>query len=239
MSSTSTVARAGRRGGWRRRGDERAHPRRRRSRPTMADVGRAAGVSPSTVSFVLNDRREMGISAAAGCASSSRPPSSATAPTGTPGRCANETRTVGFVTDEIGVDPPAGQTIAGVHDVARTYDSVPLIVHATRDVEVSAPRVGPPRTAGRRPRLRRGRNRGRAILRPRPMVLVNCLTADHSLPSVLPAESRAAGTRRRRLLAAGHRRARSSPVTRPPGRPSSGCAGSAPPCGRPDWTPRT
>ncbi len=50
------------------------HPPRR---PTMRDVARAAGVSPTAVSFVLNERKDGRISAATQAKVLERRPSSA------------------------------------------------------------------------------------------------------------------------------------------------------------------
>ncbi len=180
-------------------------------RPTMADVARAAGVSPSTVSFVVNDRRDMRISP-----TTRQRVLDSIAELGyrtnhhARGLRIQSTRTLGFVTDEIGVEAPAGQTIAGVHDVARRHDSVALIVHSDHDEDVLRGVVDDllDRRVDALVYAVAGTRRVRPIsqFRQVPTVLLNALTADHSLPSVLPAESVGQRDATAALLAAGHRR---------------------------------
>jgi LacI family transcriptional regulator len=182
----------------------------RERRPTMADVGRRAGVSATTVSFVLNGRDE-GITEA-----TRQRVRDAIAELGyRPNRAAQglrtrRTQTVGFVTDEVAVLPPAGQTIAGAHDEAWTHGSLLLIVNTTRDPEVMGTavhdlidrqvdamvlavvgtrRVTVPVEAGRVP-----------------LVLANCFCAGDAYPCFLPDEAGGGRAAARMLLDAGHRR---------------------------------
>jgi LacI family transcriptional regulator len=184
-------------------------------RPTMADVGRLAEVSPTTVSFVVNGRLDQSISEA-----TRRRVLDAVAELGyRPNRAAQglrtkRTATVGYVTDEDAVDPFAGPAIAGAHDVARRHRSMLLVVHTNRD-----------------PRLRHemiedlldrqvdailfavvGTRRVTLpdILVKVPSVLVNCFTVQSSpastLPAVLPDDEGGGYAQARLALDAGHRR---------------------------------
>lgn len=106
-------------------------------RPTMADVGRLAGVSASTVSFVLNDTPGQVISEATrkrvldavevlGYRRNYLARSLRT----------RKTATVGFVTDEIAIEPFAGATILGANEVAWEQGSLLVVVNTTRDARV-------------------------------------------------------------------------------------------------------
>ena len=108
-----------------------------RRRPTMADVARLAGVSPTTVSFVINGRTDGSV----GDDTAQRVRDAVAHLDYRPNMAAQtlrtrRTRTIGFITDEIAVRPPAGQTIAGAHDAAQAHGSRLLIVHATREADV-------------------------------------------------------------------------------------------------------
>src|SRR5690349_13362148 len=107
-------------------------PRGRRA--TMADVGRLAGVSSSTVSFVLNENSGQTISnrtrkrvLEAVATLDYRPNRTAR------GLRTRRTATIGLVTDEIAAEPLAGETILGAHEVAWAHGSLLLVVNTTRD----------------------------------------------------------------------------------------------------------
>jgi LacI family transcriptional regulator len=184
------------------------------SRPTAADVGRLAGVSPTTVSFVLTNRPDQTIPAA-----TRRRVMDAVRELGyRPNRAAQglrtkRTATIGYVTDEAAVDPFAGGAISGAHDFARRHRSMLLVVHTNRD-----------------PRIRRSAIEDlldrqvdailfavvgtRRVTLPEivvkvPAVLVNCFTAQSSLvsslPVVLPDEEGGGYAAASELLTAGHR----------------------------------
>ena len=184
------------------------------SRPTAADVGRLAGVSPTTVSFVLNDRQDQAISPA----TRQRVLDAVRELDYRPNRAAQglrtkRTATIGYITDEAAVDPFAGGAIAGAHDFARRHRSMLLVVHTNRD-----------------PRIRRSAIEDlldrqvdavlfavvgtRRVTLPEiivkvPAVLVNCFTVQSSLvsslPVVLPDEQAGGYAAARALLDAGHR----------------------------------
>ena len=184
-------------------------------RPTAADVGRLAGVSPTTVSFVINDRHEQSISAA----TRQRVLDAIQELGYRPNRAAQGLRTkrsatIGYVTDEAAVDPFAGGAIAGAHDFARRHQSMLLVVHTNRDTRT--------RRAAIEDLLDRQVDAilfavvgTRRVILPEiivkvPAVLVNCFTAQSSLvsllPTVLPDEEGGGYTAARALLDAGHRK---------------------------------
>lgn len=105
-----------------------------RRRATMADVGRLARVSATTVSFVINNRLDETISdetrkrVLAAVEELEYRPNLAAQSLRT-----RRTRTIGFVTDEIAVVPPAGLAIAGAHDAAHDLGNALVIAHANRD----------------------------------------------------------------------------------------------------------
>jgi LacI family transcriptional regulator len=177
----------------------------------MADVGRLAGVSPTTVSFVINNRTDSGISPAtrklvleAVELLGYRPNRAAQ------GLRRRRTQTIGLITDQAAVSPHAGRTIAGAHDVAWKHGSLLLVANTNKDPKVvratvhelldrqvdaiafaaeGTRRVTPPEAA-----------------RQVPTVLVNCFTAGNTLPCVLPDEAGGGRAATELLLAAGHRR---------------------------------
>jgi LacI family transcriptional regulator len=179
-----------------------------RRRPTMADVGRLAGVSPTTVSFVINNRVNSGISPEtrqlvleAVELLGYRPNRAAQ------GLRTRRTHTIGLVTDRVGVTPHGGRTISGAHDVAQEHGSLLLIVNSNPRVVIAAvddlldrqvdgivfaaegtKRMTPPEAA-----------------RQVPSVLVNCFAPRNTVPCVLPDEKRGGREATELLIAAGHR----------------------------------
>ena len=103
----------------------------------MADVGRLAGVSATTVSFVLNENSGQTISE-----STRRRVLAAVAELGyRPNQMARglrtkRTATIGFVTDEIAAEPFAGATILGAHEAAWPAGSLLLVTNTTRDQRI-------------------------------------------------------------------------------------------------------
>ena len=174
----------------------------------MADVGRLAGVSPTTVSFVINNRADAGISPEtrklvldAVELLGYRPNRAAQ------GLRTRRTHTIGLVTDKVAVTPHGGRTISGAHDVAQRHGSLLLIVNSNPRVVGAAvddlldrqvdgivfaaegtTRMTPPEAA-----------------RQVPTVLVNCFTPGNTVPCVLPDEERGGREATELLIAAGHR----------------------------------
>jgi LacI family transcriptional regulator len=178
----------------------------------MRDVAQQAGVSPTTVSFVLNDA-----------------PNASNIPIDTkeriratirslgyrPNAAAQILRTdashsIGFITDAVATNPFAGAMISGAQEAAWEQGNLLLIVNTGGDPVVAAAavemmlerRVGgiiyaaiypyevdPPRA-----------------LAEVPSVLVDCYSADRSLPSVVPDEEGGGWAATDFLLGKGHRR---------------------------------
>ena len=105
--------------------------RTRKSRsPTIGDVAKLAGVSPTTVSFVLNDVVGSGIPES----TRTRVRSSAHELRYRPNATARLLRTdrshaIGFVTDEIASTPFAGDVIKGVQEAAWEAGMILMIVN--------------------------------------------------------------------------------------------------------------
>jgi LacI family transcriptional regulator len=162
-------------------------------RPTMLDVARHAGVSQTTVSFVMNNVatanipdetrtrireaiRELGY----------RPNAVAK------GLRTSQSDTIGFITDEIATTPYAGDVIKGAQDLAWASGKVLVVVNTGGS---------PARAAAAIEMLLERRVEGIIYaamyhqvvsplpgLREAPCVLVDCYCADRSLPSVVPDE---------------------------------------------------
>ncbi|MEK1852776.1 MAG: LacI family DNA-binding transcriptional regulator [Phyllobacterium sp.] len=195
-------------------------PRRKRisKRVTMTDIARAAGCSQATVSFVLNktpgiklatETRERVIEAARslGYAAPSfahLDPSDALAPT-IDGK-------IGFVVDQLATSPEAVVAIEGARQASWNAGNIILVAQTLNDPEME------PRT------IRALREQGisaliymaiftREVVLPAlvyeldvPVVLLNCYTADHAFPAVVPSEIAGGQHSTRHLIQHGHRR---------------------------------
>lgn len=181
----------------------------RPARVTLAEVARRAGVSRTTASFVLTGRTDMRISAdardrvlAAAEELGYRPNLTAR------GLRAGVTRTIGLISDTIATTPYAGEVIRGALDAALKHDRLLLVAETGGDPaverrlaeemldrQVDAVLYGSMYTQRRDPP---------AILRDRPVVLLNCLTESLTAPSVIPDEYEAGRTAATSLLDAGH-----------------------------------
>lgn len=103
-------------------------------RTTMVDVARAAGVSQTTVSFVLNDRRDVVVAEE----TRARVLEAASALSYSPNRAArslrmNQSFLVGVVTSGIVSGPYAGQILAGIQGAVHASGQLCLVVDATND----------------------------------------------------------------------------------------------------------
>jgi LacI family transcriptional regulator len=177
----------------------------------MADVGRLAGVSSSTVSFVLNENSGQTISPQtrqrvleAVATLDYRPNRTAR------GLRTRRTATIGLVTDELALEPLAGETILGAHEVAWAHGSLLLVVNTTRDRriirEVIDELVDRPVDAIVFASVGTRRLSVPDALKGVPSLLVNGYTAGDLLPAVLPDEVAGGRNATELLLAAGHRR---------------------------------
>lgn len=176
----------------------------------MADVGRAAGVSPTTVSLILNGR-DTRISNA----TRTRVLNAVQELDYRPNRAAQglrlgTTNTIGFLTDEIAVEPFSGPMIAGTHDLAWEQRSLLLMVNTTRNE--SRLRAAVQDLLDRQvDSLIFAAMGTRQVEFPpvpatTPTVLVNAFTADDRLPAILPDEIAGGRAAVEHVLAMGHRR---------------------------------
>lgn len=182
-----------------------------RRRPTMADVGRLAGVSATTVSFVVNGRQDQSISAA-----TRQRVMDAVATLGyRPNRAAlglrtQRTATIGFISDEIAVEPFAGATILGAQEVAWAQGSMVLVVNTAGDQSILRDVVHEliSRSVEAVIFAVVGTRRITVpdILKEVPAVLLNGFTTEGTPPCVLPDEVEGGRRATQMLISRGHRR---------------------------------
>jgi len=177
-------------------------------RPSISDVARRAGVSPTTVSFVLTGRE--------GVASATRErvreaidelgyqPSVAAQSLRT-----GRTGSIGFIADDIATSPFAGATIAGAHDEARRRGLTLLVAHTGGDADQELAAV--------EELLRRGvdgfvlasiKTREAALpegLLSVPATLLNCFPPQPGPPAIIPDEQDGGRRAMEALLQHGHR----------------------------------
>jgi LacI family transcriptional regulator len=177
----------------------------------MRDVARAAGVSQTTVSFVINDVPDAHISRA----TRERVRAAVERLGYRPNAIARALRrdttdTIGFVSDEMATTPFAGQMIQGAQDAAWERDKLLLLVNTGGDPAVEARALAT--LVNRRvdgivyaTMYHRVVEPGRQ-LREVPAVLLDAEAADGSLPSVVPDEEWAAFAATSVMLEAGRRR---------------------------------
>ena len=179
--------------------------------PTMHDVAERAGVSQTTVSFVVNDRTDIIISdetkervRAAVRELDYRPNAMAR------GLRSNKSQLIGLISDEIATTVHAVQIVLGAQNAAWERGKLLLMVNTGGNEEIknAAARImlehqvesiiyatmyhrvaTPP-----------------AMLRNVPCVLLDCFALDHSLPSVVPNEVQGGRTATETLIQKGHRR---------------------------------
>jgi LacI family transcriptional regulator len=180
-------------------------------RPSMKDVADLAGVSRTTVSFVINNRPDANIPQetrdkvlTAVTQLGYRPNALAQ------GLRGQQTHTIGFISDEIATTPYAGNMIQGAQDLAWEHNNIILLVNTGNNqdmkktaVDVMLQRqvdgiiyatmyhreVHPPES-----------------LKQVPTVLLDCFDANHAFPSVVPDEVLGGRQATEYLLQKGHRR---------------------------------
>jgi LacI family transcriptional regulator len=195
-----------------------ARRKRVSKRVTMTDIARVAGCSQATVSFVLNktpgiklaaETRERVIEAARSLGYAA--PSFAhldAADILTPAIDGK----IGFVVDQLATSPEAVVAIEGARQASWTAGHIILVAQTLNDPEME------PRT------IRALREQGisaliymaiftRGVVLPAaiyeldiPVVLINCYTADHAFPAVVPSEIAGGQHSTRHLIQHGHRR---------------------------------
>lgn len=183
----------------------------KRKRPSMYDVARKAGVSQTTVSFIVNNAPSANISQetrdrvwAAVEELGWRPNALAR------GLSLQRSHTIGLISDEVAISPHAGRIIQGAQDTAWSNEKLLVVLNTSGQIEVETaaiemllerqvegiiyatmyhrPVIPPP------------------VLKQVPTVLLDCYVEDHSLPSVVPDEQQGGRAATEALLQRGHRR---------------------------------
>jgi len=178
----------------------------------MSDIAREAGVSQTTVSFVLNNHSS---SANIPAETKDRILETAKKLSYRPNLAAkalrtNQTHTIGFITDRIATTPHAVKIIKGAQDAAWANGKLLLIVNTGSDATVTETAIE---------MLLERQVEGiiyaamyhQEVALPANIyegssVLVDCFCADRSLPSVVPNEIQGGRTATEMLLKKGHRR---------------------------------
>ena len=179
--------------------------------PTIGDVARLVGVSPTTVSFVLNDVVVSGIPEATRMRVRASARELRYRPNGTARLLRTDrSHAIGFVTDEIASTPFAGTVFEGAQEAAWEAGKILMIVNTDKNrvieesaVEMMLERrvegiihaamyhrpVEPPADSGEVP-----------------SVLLNCYSEDGSWTSVVPDEVSGGRTAHDVLVSRGHER---------------------------------
>ncbi len=182
----------------------------KRKRPSMKDVARLAGVSQTTVSFVVNNT-DAGIPAetrervlAAIKELNYRPNFIAR------GLRSNRTYTIGFISDEIATTPFAVQIIHGAQDLAWEKGYIILMMNTGGDLEIKEAAFN---TMYDRKvdglvyaTMYHREVHPHEMFSEFPTVLLDCFVPDRSLPSVVPDEVQGGRQATAYLLGKGHRR---------------------------------
>lgn len=180
-------------------------------RPSMQDVADLAGVSPTTVSFVIND-----------VADSNIPPQTqarvweAVHELGyrpnlmAQGLRSKRSRTIGFVSDEVATTPYAGQLIQGAQKVAWANKMIMLLANTEGDAQMEEAVVDL-MLAYQVEGIVYASMYHRPVtppdaIREVPVVLLDCFCEDRSLPSVVPDEVQGGRDATQVLLQKGHRK---------------------------------
>jgi LacI family transcriptional regulator len=180
-------------------------------RPTIKDVADLAGVSPSTVSVVLNgvdgarvaqDTRRRVTEAAERLGYEAHPLAR--------GLRTRRSQTIGFVSDLVASTPYAGQMIQGAQDAAWRAGMLLLLVNTGRNLDLERHAI---RTLLQRQvdgiiyaSMFHGITRVPHLSPGRPLVLLNGISAEGMIPNVVPDEIAGGAAAATELLEAGHRR---------------------------------
>lgn len=177
----------------------------------MHDVARAAQVSQTTVSFVLNGRADASVAPEtrdriwrAVADLGYRPNAMARAlRRGTSGL-------IGLVTDEIATTPFAGQIVRGAQDAAWQHRRILTLVNTDRHSDLEQEALGmllQHQVDGLiLASMAHAQVRVPPMLAGFPVVLVNACSADDAVPALVPDEERGGHEATAHLLARGHRR---------------------------------
>ncbi len=187
-------------------------PKRTKTRrPSMYDVARVAGVSQTTVSFVVNDVPDANIPQetrdrihAAIKELEWRPNALAR------GLTLQRSHTIGFISDEIATTPHAGKTIQGAQDAAWATNRLLLVVNTDRNPAIERDAIETLLERQVDAIIYATMYHQPVTLPPSilqvPVVLLDCFVDDHSLPAVVPDEVQGGRDGVEQLLAKGHRR---------------------------------
>ena len=183
----------------------------KRKAPSMYDVGRVAGVSQTTVSFIVNNVPNVNIPQetrdrvwAAVEELGWRPNAMAR------GLSLQRSHTIGLISDEIVTSSHAGKIIQGAQDAAWAYTKMLLVINTDSNPDIE--RVAVEMMLERQVEgLIYATMYHRSVtlpaaLRQVPTVLLDCYVEDRSLPSVVPDEVQGGRTATQALLQKGHRR---------------------------------
>jgi len=178
----------------------------------MSDIARQAGVSRTTVSFVLNNHVS---SASIPAETKDRILEAAKRLSYRPNLAAkvlhtNQTHTIGFITDEIATTPHAVNIIKGAQDEALAHGKLLLIINTGSDAAVKETAIEMMLERQVEGIIYAAMYHHEVAL-PANMyegsaVLLDCFCADRSLPSVVPDELQGGRTATEVLLNKGHRR---------------------------------
>ena len=179
-------------------------------RPTMADVGRDAGVSPTTVSLILNGRgsrfsdgtRERVLASVQNL--KYRPNRTAQ------GLRTGTTDTIGFLTDEIATEGFSGPMVAAIHDLAWEKRSLLVMVNTTRNpsrLQAAVEDLVDRRVDALIFAAMGTRQVDFPTIAPQtPTLLINAFPVSGSLPAILPDEIAGGRAAVEHVLSLGHRR---------------------------------
>lgn len=183
----------------------------KQKRPSMYDVARLAGVSQTSVSFIVNNVPDTNIPQetrdrvwAAVKELGWRPNALAR------GLSLRRSHTIGLVSDEVATSPFAGKIIQGAQDAAWNHKKMLLVINTGSNAAIEQAALD---------MLLERQVEGviyatmyhRPVAVPPaltlvPAVLLDCYVADRTLPAVVPDEVRGGKTATETLLQAGHRR---------------------------------
>lgn len=190
-------------------------------RVTMTDIARLAGCSQATVSFVLNkapgvtiseDTRSRVIEAARHLNYAVTSLAHLDLEPAHHGGIADQVRFTAFVVDQLATSPEAVVAIEGVRQASWAEGHMILVAQTMNDPEMEEKTI--------RTMVEKGASAliymtifTRRITLPAwfddlalPVILLNCYTADHRYPSVIPAEVAGGQRATEHLIAHGHRR---------------------------------
>ena len=183
----------------------------KRTAPSMYDVARLAGVSQTTVSFVVNDVPNINILQetrdrvwAAVEELGWQPNAMAR------GLSMRRSNTIGLISDEIATSSHAGKIIQGAQDAAWAAGNMLLVINTdgNRDIERAAMKMMAERRVEGLIYATMYHRTVTPVLDVAQLhiVLLDCIVADRSMPSVVPDEVQGGRVATELLLQKGHRR---------------------------------